>query len=146
MDAVALAVALARRFEGLYLTPYLCPAGVATVGFGATHYEDGTPVRLTDAPITRERAEAMLLHMVRTTYLPAVARMCVGADTPARAAALIDFAFNLGTGRLQASTLRKRVNAQDWEGARAELMKWTRAGGRVLRGLVLRRQAEGAML
>lgn len=146
MRAEDMAAALARRFEGLYLRPYLCPAGVPTIGYGATYYEDGTPVRLTDPPITRARAEALLLHMVRTIYLPAVMRLCPSIDSPSRAAALADFAFNLGTGNLRASTLRKRVNAQYWDAARLELMKWIRAGGRVLRGLVIRRQAESEML
>jgi len=146
MRAEDMAAALARRFEGLYLRPYLCPAGVPTIGYGAAYYEDGTPVRLTDPPITRARAEALLLHMVRTIYLPAVLRLCPSIDSPSRAAALADFAFNLGTGNLRASTLRKQVNAQDWDAARLELMKWVRAGGRVLRGLVIRRQAEGEML
>jgi lysozyme len=146
MRAEDMAAALARRFEGLYLRPYLCPAGVPTIGYGATYYEDGTLVQLTDPPITRARAEALLLHMVRTTYLPAVLRLCPGIDSPSRAAALADFAFNLGVGSLQASTLRKRVNAQDWDASKVELMKWVRAGGRVLRGLVIRRQAESEML
>lgn len=146
MTALALAAALARRFEGLYLRPYLCPAGVPTIGYGATYYEDGTRVQLTDPPITRERAEALLLHHVRTVYLPAVHIMCPAIDTPERAAALIDFAFNLGTGKLNSSTLRRKVNANDWSGAKVELMKWIRANGRVLRGLLLRRQAEAELM
>jgi lysozyme len=142
VDAVEVAAALARRFEGLYLTPYLCPAGVPTIGYGATYYEDGTQVQLTDPPITRERADALLLWMVRTVYLPAVLRLCPGVDSPGRLAALIDFTFNLGSGQLRSSTLRKRVNAGDWDAVPAELRKWVRGGGRVLRGLVLRREAE----
>lgn len=142
MDAVAVAAALARRFEGLYLTPYLCPAGVPTIGYGATYYEDGRRVQLTDPPITRERAEALLLWMVRTKYLPSVVALCPGARDPGRLAALIDFTFNLGSGNLRASTLRKRVNAGDWDQVPTELRKWVRGGGRVLRGLVLRREAE----
>ena len=59
--SVQVAAALARRFEGLYLTPYLCPAGVPTIGYGATYYEDGTRVTLHDPKITRARAEALLL-------------------------------------------------------------------------------------
>lgn len=146
LTAVDLAAALARRFEGLYLTPYLCPAGVPTIGYGATYYEDGTRVTLLDAPITRERADALLLWMVRTQYLPVVMQLCPGLNSPERAAAIIDFAFNLGNGNLRASTLRRRINAQDWEGARVELMKWVRAGGRVLNGLVARRAAERDLL
>lgn len=145
-QAVSVAAALARRFEGLYLRPYLCPAGIPTIGYGATYYEDGTRVTLRDPAITRERAEALLLWMVRTTYLPAVMRLCPGVRDPNRLAALIDFAFNLGSGNLKASTLRKRVNQGRWGDVPAELRKWTRGGGRVLRGLVVRREAEVALM
>lgn len=144
MDAVAIAAALARRFEGLYLTPYLCPAGVPTIGYGATYYEDGTPVTLRDAPITRQRAEALLVWMIRRVYLPAVLKWCprLHLETPGRVAALIDWTFNLGSGKLRTSTLRKRVNGDDWGAVPDELRKWNKAGGRVLRGLTIRREAE----
>lgn len=145
-SAVDVAASLARRFEGLYLTPYLCPAGVPTIGYGATYYEDGSRVQLTDAPITCERAEALLLWMVRTRYLPAVVRLCPGLDHPDRLAALIDFAFNLGAGQLKVSTLRRRVNAGRWDEVPDELRKWNKAGGRVLRGLVARREAEVSLI
>lgn len=144
--AVAVAAALARRFEGLFLAPYLCPAGVATVGYGATYYENGQRVQLTDPPITRERAEALLLWMVRAKYLPAVMRLCPGIDNPQRLAAIIDFTFNLGAGNLQASTLRRKINAGQWEDVPAELRKWVKGGGRVLKGLVIRREAEVALI
>jgi lysozyme len=140
--AVEVAAALARRFEGFYSLPYLCPAAVPTIGYGATHYEDGTPVTLKDPAITKERAEALLLWTVRNIYLPAVLKLCPGIDTPERLAAIIDFAFNLGAGRLKASTLRRKVNSDDWEAAKVELMKWVKGGGKVLRGLLLRRKAE----
>ena len=146
MHAVAVAAALARRFEGLYLTPYLCPAGVPTIGYGATHYLDGRQVKLTDPPISRETAERLLLMQVRTIYLPAVMRLCPGIGDTQRLAAIIDFCFNLGAGALSASTLRKRVNADRWDVVPAELRKWVRGGGRVLRGLVLRREAEVSLL
>ena len=143
--AVQVAAALCRRFEGCYLRPYLGPAGVPTIGYGATYYDDGRRVTLADAPISKARAEALLLWMVRTKYLPAVLKLCPGADTPERLAALIDFAFNLGAGNLQASTLRKRVNVGRWGDVPRELRKWNKAGGRVLRGLTLRREAEIAV-
>lgn len=140
--AVQISAILCRTFEGLILAPYLCAAGVPTIGYGATYYEDGTHVRLTDPPITRQRAETLLLWHIEQVYLPAVWRRCPGVDSPERLAALIDFAFNLGSGRLQSSTLRKRVNAGRWDEVPAELMKWVRGGGRVLKGLVKRRKAE----
>lgn len=144
--AIAVAAALARRFEGLFLTPYLCPAGVPTIAYGATYYEDGTAVTLLDPAVTRERAEALLLWMVRTRYLPAVLKLCPGVDNPQRLAALIDFAFNLGAGQLKASTLRKKVNAGAWGDVPAELRKWIKGGGKVLRGLVIRREAEANLI
>lgn len=144
--AVQVAVKLARYFEGLRLRPYLCSAGVPTIGYGATRYEDGRRVRLTDPPITRARAEALLLWTVRRVYLPAVLRLCPGVPDPYKLAALIDFTFNLGAGRLRVSTLRRRVNAQDWAAVPSELRKWTRGGGKVLKGLVARREAEVALV
>jgi lysozyme len=143
---LAVTLALIRGFEGLRLSPYLCSAGVPTIGYGATYYEDGTRVTLTDAVITKDRAEALLLWHVRNVYLPAVVRLCPGLDHPDRLAALLDFAFNLGAGNLKASTLRKRVNAGDWDAVPGELRKWNKAGGRVLRGLTIRREAEAALI
>jgi lysozyme len=141
-DPVELAEALCRRFEGLYLRPYLCPAGVPTIGHGATFYEDGRRVLLTDPPITRERAEELLRWHLRTVFLPQVRKLCPGATTVGLVAALTDFAFNLGTGNLAASTLRRKVNSGELEEVPAQLRRWNKAGGRVLRGLTLRREAE----
>ena len=137
-----------RRFEGLFLVPYLCPAGVPTIGYGATYYEDGTRVTLHDVPITRERAEALLLWHVKTVYLPAVLRWCPAVihETPGRVAALIDWTFNLGSGNLRASSLRRRVNAAAWDLVPDELRKWSKARGRVLRGLTARREAEASLV
>lgn len=145
-QAVEVAAALCRRFEGLRLRPYLCPAGVPTVGYGSTRYLDGRAVLLTDRPISREQAERLLLVSVRRTYLPAVLALCPGVDDARRLAALIDFTFNLGAGALRASTLRRKVNAGNWTAVPAELRKWVRGGSRVLPGLVARREAEAALI
>lgn len=144
--AVRVASVLIRRFEGLYLRPYLCPAGVPTVGYGSTRYLDGRAVQLTDPAITRATAELLLVRTVLNTYLPAVLRLCPGVDNPDRLAALIDFCYNLGGPSLKASTLRRRVNAGRWGEVPAELRKWNKGGGRVLRGLVLRREAEVGLI
>lgn len=142
--AIAVAAALCRRFEGFHSLPYLCPAGVPTIGYGATHYLDGRRVTLKDAPISREAGERLLLKMIEQQYLPEVIRLCpvLIRETPDRLAAIIDFTFNLGAGNLRASTLRRRMNENDWEDVPAQLMRWNKAGGRVLRGLTIRRQAE----
>lgn len=145
-QAVEQASALIRRFEGFRAAPYLCPAGIATIGFGSTLYADGRSVTLADPPVTREQADALLAHTIAKTYLPAVIRLCPGVTDPARLAALIDFTYNLGAGALRGSSLRRRVNAGDWEQVPDELRKWVKGGGRVLRGLVIRREAEAALI
>jgi lysozyme len=137
-----LAASLCRRFEGLYLRPYLCPAGVPTIGYGATFYENGRKVQLTDPPITRQRAEDLLVFHLRRHFLPKTIRLCPNVDTPHRLAALCDFSFNLGTGNLSASTLRRKVNAGEWNEVPPQIMRWNKAGGREMRGLTLRRGAE----
>lgn len=145
-DAVVIAQALCRRFEGFYSHPYLCPAGVPTIGFGTTRYPGGRAVSLTDPPVTRQQAEDLLAHDIRTRFLPEVQRLCPALDTSSRLAAILDFTYNLGPGNLSASTLRRKINAREWDDVPAQLRRWTRGGGRVLRGLVLRREAEAALI
>ncbi len=140
--AVAVASVLIRRWEGFRSRPYLCPAGVPTIGYGFTHYADGHVVALADPPMTRAAAQNLLEHLVRTQYMRDTIRLCPNIDTPERLGAITDFVFNLGSGRLRSSGLRKKILADDWEAVPAELLRWTKAGGRTLRGLVLRRQAE----
>lgn len=146
-DALLLAAALCRRFEGLYLKPYMCPASVPTIGFGSTVYENGVRVTLSDPAITKERAEQLLQHDLRNIY-PHVVRLCPTLPTfgPGPVAAILDFTYNLGAGRLRASTLRKKIEAGDLASARLELAKWVRGGGKVLPGLVKRRNAEALLL
>lgn len=144
-----LAAELCRRFEGFRSKPYLCPAGVPTIGYGSTYYADGRKVTLQDPPMAEPEARLLLLHELLHTYAPGVIRQCPGLLALAlqtndwrKLNAIVDFAYNLGIGRLQTSTLKRKINAQDWDGAREQLMLWVRGGGRVLPGLVKRRQAE----
>ena len=142
-----LAAALCRRFEGFSAKPYLCPAGIPTIGYGSTYYSDGRKVTLKDAPITEVEAHTLLMQELHHTYLPGVLRLCPGLATDERKVnAIVDFAYNLGIGRLQTSTLRRKINAKDWAGAKEQLMLWTRGGGKVLPGLEKRRTAECALL
>lgn len=145
-NACRIAAALCRRFEGLYLRPYLCPGGVPTIGYGSTAYMDGRRVTLRDSAISAAEAEALLLESLQRIYLPAVARLCPGARTADQMGALLDFTYNLGAGNLQASTLRRRVNAGQWHDVPAQLRRWVFARGQKLRGLELRREAEIAVL
>lgn len=146
-EAVDVAAALCRPFEGLRLRPYICPAGYPTIGYGTVFKPDGTRVTMEDPPISQATAEAWLQHELRATYLPGVLKASPGLLARPRAlGALTDFAYNLGVGRYRASTLRRRVDAGDWDGVREELAKWVRGGGRVLPGLVRRRAAEAVLM
>jgi len=135
------AVTLCKYFEGFSSKPYLCPAGVPTIGYGTTFYPDGRKVTMQDSPVTEEYAEMCLEHEL-SRCLAAVIRLCPNLTNESIINALVDFTYNLGTGRLQTSTLRRKINAEDWIGSKEELMRWIRASGKILKGLVLRRKAE----
>jgi len=142
-----IAAALCKQFEGFRSKPYLCPAGVPTIGYGSTYYIDGRKVALTDETISETIAETILLHELHHTYLPGVLRNCpVLLTDEKKCNAIVDFAYNLGTGRLQTSTLKRKINSGSWEEAKTQLLLWTKGGGRVLPGLVKRRTAECRLL
>lgn len=136
MDALLL---LIRRFEGLRLRAYYCPAGVLTCGYGSTG-----PDIAPDTVWTKEQADARM-QLDAARFETAARRMCPALQGNALAA-VADFAYNFGATRLKASTLRRKINAGDMAGTRAELAKWVRGGGRILPGLVARRAAEAALL
>ncbi len=145
--SLEIAAALCRRFEGFSATPYLCPAGYWTIGYGTVFKPDGAQVTKDDPPITKEVAEQWLQHELRHNYRAGVLKASPDlARHPEALGAITDFAYNLGVARYRASTLRRRINAEDWDGAKTELAKWIRGGGRILRGLVKRRQAEAEYL
>ena len=143
---LSIAAELCKRFEGFRNKPYLCPANVATIGYGSTYYSNGTKVTLQDAPMSELEAAELLLKELEHTYLPGVLRYCPNLATDNKKLnAIVDFCYNLGVGRLQTSTLRRKIVAQDWDGAKEELMKWNKGGGKVLAGLDKRRKAEVAL-
>lgn len=144
--AIQISQTIIRHFEGCRLTPYMCPAGVPTIGYGSTRYLDGTAVTLFDPPISKLIAEGLLQGSIERTYLPAVLKLCPTIDSPQRLAAIVDFVYNLGVGRLKASTLRKRILSCAWDDVPYELRKWTLANGRRLNGLILRREAEVSLV
>jgi lysozyme len=138
-----IAASLCKQYEGFRSKPYLCPAGVATIGYGSTYYSDGRKVTLQDPLMDEPAASALLMYELQHTYLPGALRNCpILATNERRLNAVVDFCYNLGIGRLQTSTLKRKINAQDWEGAKEELMKWNKGGGKVLAGLDKRRKSE----
>jgi len=125
---------------GAMIHPYICPAGYPTIGYGRL-------LKSLDHPaITREQAEAMFDEDWRRHEALAVKASPILANDEKRRGAIGDFVFNLGAGNYQASTLRRAVNAGDWEEAKRQIMRWVRGGGRVLPGLVKRRALDAALL
>ena len=129
-----------KRGTEIAAVPYVCPAGFWTIGYGHLCAQD-------HPPITQDEAEAYLAQDL-VKALNATLRYCpvLATEPEGRLAAIMDFTFNLGTGRLQTSTLRRRVNQRDWLGAALELRRWVYGGGVVLPGLVIRREAEVSLL
>lgn len=147
--ALEAAISVIKPFEGCKLTAYKCPAGLWTIGYGSTYYEDGSPIKRGDT-ITALRAETLLVHTV-TEFDNGVRRLVKSAINDNQRGALISFAFNVGLDidadfiaeGLGDSTLLKLVNANPNDPAiRAEFLKWNKAEGKVLNGLTRRRKAE----
>lgn len=133
---------LIRQFEGFSSVPYLCPAGIATVGFGSTYYEDGTKVTLKDKPITEERATQLLEFIANKTFSENINKVVKVPLNQNQFDALVSFAYNIGNKNFNWSTLLKKLNLSDYEGASSEFLRWNQANGKILNGLVLRRQKE----
>ena len=143
------AIELAKRFEGFHRVPrtdpgrahpYICPAGYWTIGYG--HLCDPK-----HPPISEAEADGYLASDLQTA-LSATLRYCpvLAVEPEGRLSAIVDFTFNLGAGRLQTSTLRKRINQRDWVAVAQELRRRVYGGGKVLPGLVSRREAELRLL
>jgi lysozyme len=133
---------LIAQFEGLRLKAYLDAVGIATIGFGCIVYDNGQKVKLGDQ-ITLERAKELLMHEVNMKAVGVKMLLGDTAVTQNQFDALVSFAYNCGTGALKTSTLLRKVKANPNDPAiRDEFRKWTRAGGKVLPGLVRRRNKE----
>jgi lysozyme len=136
---------LIKEFEGLKLKPYLCSASVPTIGYGSTYYENGTKVKLTDAPITKERADA-LFKIVADDFAKRVVPFIKKPITQNQFNALVSFAFNLGVRALQNSTLLRLVNINPNDANIAkEFLKWNKVNKVPIQGLTNRRIKESAL-
>lgn len=129
-------ISLIEKFEGFSSTPYICPAGKPTVGFGSTFYEDGTPVKMTDKPITKERARELVRWYCETQIK--YPRDDLNDNQKAAVCSLI---FNIGQGAFDRSKCKKAIVDGDWAEAHRQ-WDWVTANGKVLPGLVIRRQKE----
>jgi lysozyme len=126
---------LIRFFEGLELNAYQCAAGVWTIGYGHTKdVQEGMT-------ISEARANEMLAEELNEyeSYITGLVTVELNQD---QFDAMVSWVYNLGVGNLKASTLLKVLNAGDYDGVPAQMMRWNKAGGKVLEGLTKRRQAE----
>jgi lysozyme len=134
------AVEIVARFEGFRDRAYLCPAGVWTIGYGATRWRNGMAVREGDT--IDEDAARRLLARDLADAADAVARLVRVPLTDPQFAALISLTYNIGRGAFARSTMLTHINAGRLAEAAAEFPRWNQAGGRVLPGLVRRRAEE----
>ncbi len=142
-------IPLIKFYEGILdglpdtpgLDPYRDPVGIPTIAWGSTWGLDGKRMTMAHPPISEAEAEGLLLRELRHTER-AVSRLITAELTANMFGALCSFTYNVGSGNLQSSTLRMRLNRGFYEDAADEFWKWRRAGGKILSGLVKRRAAE----
>lgn len=133
---------LIKQYEGYSDRPYLCPAGVPTIGYGNTYYPNGVKVKLIDKQINREYANE-LLEFVADKFALDVLKLVKSIITQNQLNALTSFAYNLGVTNFKNSTLLKKVNANPNDPTiKEEFLKWNKANGKILQGLINRRRAE----
>lgn len=136
---------LIKKYEGFKASPYRCPAGIPTIGYGATYYPDGTKVKLTDKQITTREADTMLLNMLKH-YEQGVDSFTTDKVNQNQFDALVSIAYNIGLQALKGSTLIRKVNLDPNDKTiKNEFMRWTKANGKVLDGLINRRKEEAEL-
>lgn len=127
---------LIKHFEGFESKAYYCPAGVLTIGYGHTMgVNEGDEW-------SEDHASHMLENEIEERYAKAVIDLVKVPLDQNMFDALVSWVYNLGRGNLESSTLLKVLNSGDYEGVPAQIKRWNKAGGKVLEGLVRRREAE----
>ena len=142
MPALEILVKLIRDSEGCELTAYQCPAGVWTIGWGHT----GSDIKK-GLVWTQEKAdECLLVIAMKTINYSLLASPILKTSSPSKQAAIADFIYNLGIGNYKSSTLKKKVDEGRWSEAFTEIQRWNKCGGKILRGLTIRRNKEASLL
>lgn len=134
---------LIAQFEGCYLQAYLCPANVWTIGIGTTIYPNGVKVKKGDK-CTLEQAHEYLAHDM-IEFEKTVNNSVKVPLSQNQFDALVSLTYNIGSTAFKNSTLLKKLNAKDFTGAADQFLVWNKGGGKVLKGLVRRREAERAL-
>ena len=131
------AIDLIKKYEGLSLKAYKCPAGIYTIGYGTTVYPDGKAVKAGDV-ITKTKAEALLLDYVINKIFPNIRDLNLTSNQEAAVCSLV---YNIGLPAFKKSKCYKAIKAKDWETVFKE-WEWYKAGGKTLKGLLKRRSEE----
>lgn len=137
-------VELIKSFESFEPAPYRDAAGIPTIGYGNTYYPGGQRVRMTDTPISEPEARRLLLAVLQD-FEDAINTALRVEVTQSQFDALVCWAYNVGARAAADSTLMRKLNAGDVQGAADQFTRWTKSGGKVLRGLLRRREAERAL-
>ena len=135
---------LIKLYEGYSSSPYLCPAQHWTIGYGAIWGMDDTRVKEDHPDINEDQADYLIRRDVKKSEMAVLRHIRVPLED-GQFNALCSFVFNLGSGALQSSTLRRKINRGDYIGAANEFPRWVFAGGRKLKGLIRRREHERLM-
>ena len=144
-SAAKIAAEVIKEFEGYSSEPYLCPANIPTIGYGNTMYPNGERVTMDDPEIDQSEAEKMLLDTIKTVEKQV--KNVVEVKLPShKMAALISFTYNVGIGNFSNSTLLAWLNSNpDFLRIPEQFRRWNKGGGKVLNGLIRRREAEVAL-
>ena len=131
---------LIKEFEGFSSVAYLCSAKKATIGYGNTFWEDGTPVKIGDQ-ISKERAETLLKHVVDNFSVAVEVDIKIEVSQN-QFDAMVSLAYNIGLGAFKNSTLLRQLNRGNFVGASQEFLRWNKSNGKPLLGLTRRRERE----
>ena len=136
---------LIKKFESFKSKPYLCPASVPTIGYGSTYYPDGKKVTLQDKEITEEKAFEILEYIANKDFGSNINKVVKVPLNQNQFDALVSFAYNIGNGNFNSSTLLRWLNQGNYKEASMQLLRWDKSKGIVLNGLTKRRKAEKAL-
>ena len=134
---------LIKQFEGFAPEPYLCPAGKLTVGYG--HIVKQNEKKSYESRVLTEKECTVLLKRDILRYEKAVDKYITVMITQNQFDALVSFTYNLGTGALKRSTLRRKLNLGEFAGIPNEIQRWNKCNGKPLAGLTRRREAEAKL-
>lgn len=144
-----LGLQLIKEFESFKANPYVDMVGRVTIGYGTTHYSDGTEVTMQDSPIDEPTASGLLQDLLNTEFCPGVAKLITVNISDNQFAALVSLAYNIGLGNFKQSTVLRCTNMKNWDDAARSFLLWDKGtvnGEKVsIPGLARRRQAESAL-